>query len=271
MLDYSRRSRRKNYITLSLPQLNLRGGNFRNASKISLASRLSKYAFFATIGFVVIMMVLFVWYGRDLPAPGKLIEVQANQSSGIYDRKGELLYSVYENQNRIYVDLKDIPKYLQQGTIAIEDKDFYTNRGFSVTGYLRGLLIDPILRGRVTGGSTITQQLVKNALLTSERTLPRKIKELMLSIQVDRKYTKDEILEMYFNAVPYGGTAIGVQTASQIYFNKDVKELNLAESAFLAGLPQAPSVYSPFSGDKYYLQRTLTKIKLIKPIKRLKK
>ncbi|OGH11428.1 MAG: hypothetical protein A3B38_01200 [Candidatus Levybacteria bacterium RIFCSPLOWO2_01_FULL_36_13] len=256
MLDYSRRSRRKNYLTFSFPRFNI-GGNryFRNTSKMTLASRLSKYAFFATIGFVVLMMALFVWYGRNLPAPGKLIEVQANQSSGIYDRNGELLYSVYQNQNRIYVKLNDIPKYLQQGTIAIEDKDFYTNKGFSITGYLRAVRNLVLLQG-LSGGSTLTQQLVKNALLTSERTIPRKIKELMLSIQVDRKYSKDQILEMYLNDVPYGGTAIGVQIASLIYFDKDVKDLSLAESAFLAGLPQSPSIYSPFSGNKYYLQRT---------------
>ncbi len=259
MLDYSRRSRKKNYLTLTFPRFGFRTNSYlRNTSKITLASRLSKYAFFATLGFVILMVMLFVWYGKDLPAPGKLIEAQANQSSGIYDRNGELLFSVFQTQNRIYVELKDIPKYLQQGTIAIEDKNFYTNRGFSVTGYIRGLIIDPILRRRITGGSTLTQQLVKNALLSSERTLPRKIKELMLSIQVDRKYTKNQILEMYLNDVPYGGTAIGVQTASLIYFNKDVKELNLAESAFLAGLPQAPSAYSPFSGNKYYLDRTQT-------------
>ena len=256
MLDYSRRSRRKNYLTFSFPRFNI-GGNryFRNTSKMTLASRLSKYAFFATIGFVVLMMALFAWYGRNLPAPGKLIEVQANQSSGIYDRNGELLYSVYQNQNRIYVKLNDIPKYLQQGTIAIEDKDFYTNKGFSITGYLRAVRNLVLLQG-LSGGSTLTQQLVKNALLTSERTIPRKIKELMLSIQVDRKYSKDQILEMYLNDVPYGGTAIGVQIASLIYFDKDVKDLSLAESAFLAGLPQSPSIYSPFSGNKYYLQRT---------------
>src|SRR3990167_7947699 len=256
MLDYSRRSRRKNYLTFSFPRFNI-GGNryFRNTSKMTLASRLSKYAFFATIGFVVLMMALFVWYGRNLPAPGKLIEVQANQSSGIYDRNGELLYSVYQNQNRIYVKLNDIPKYLQQGTIAIEDKDFYTNKGFSITGYLRAVRNLVLLQG-LSGGSTLTQQLVKNALLTSERTIPRKIKELMLSIQVDRKYSKDQILEMYLNDVPYGGTAIGVQIASLIYFDKDVKDLNLAESAFLAGLPQSPSTYSPFGGNDYYLART---------------
>jgi penicillin-binding protein 1C len=216
---------------------------------------LAKFAFIGLLGLIVLMVILFVWYGRDLPTPGKLIAAQTNQSSGIYDRNGTLLYSVYQNQNRTYVSLKTIPKYLQQGTISVEDRNFYTNKGFSITGYVRAALNIVFLRG-LSGGSTLTQQLVKNVLLSPERTLPRKIKELMLSIQVDRKYTKDEILEMYLNDVPYGGTAIGVQAASQLYFNKDVKELSLAQSAFLAGLPQSPSAYSPFSGNKYYIQRT---------------
>ncbi|PIR80391.1 MAG: penicillin-binding protein, partial [Candidatus Levybacteria bacterium CG10_big_fil_rev_8_21_14_0_10_35_13] len=259
MLDYVRSSRRKSkYFTLSFPKFGGGFNKFGSTSKTEFYSRFAKYAFFGLIGFIILMAVLFVWYGRDLPAPGKLVEAQANESSGIYDRNGKLLFSVYQNQNRIYVTLDKVPKYLQQGTIAIEDKNFYENEGFSITGYIRGLVIDPILRQRITGGSTITQQLVKNVLLTSERTLPRKIKELMLAIQVDRKYTKNEILEMYLNDVPYGGTAIGVQAAAQIYFNKDVKDLNLAQSAFLTGLPQSPSIYSPFSGNKHYLNRTKT-------------
>lgn len=260
MLDYKRRSRRHNkYFTLSFPNFGRKYNlvNYlNNTPKIVLYGKLARYSFFGLIGFILFMTFLFIWYGRELPAPGKLIAAQANQSSGIYDRSGELLYSVYQDQNRIYVELKDIPKYLQQGTIAIEDKNFYQNKGFSLTGYVRGLIIDPILRRRISGGSTITQQLVKNVLLSSERTLPRKVKELMLAIQVDSKYSKNQILEMYLNDVPYGGTAIGVAAASQIYFNKDVKELNLAESAFIAGLPQGPSLYSPFSGNKYYINRT---------------
>ncbi len=225
---------------------------------IFLLSKLSRYAFFGLIGFILLMTVLFIWYGRDLPTPGKLVNSDLSQSTRIYDRSGILLYSVYSNENRTYVKLSDIPKYLQQGTVAIEDKNFYTNQGFSITGYIRGLIIDPIFRRRVSGGSTITQQLVKNVLLTSERSLPRKIKELMLSIQVDKKYTKDQILEMYLNDVPYGGANIGVEAAAESYFGKKVKDLDLAESAFLSGLPQAPSVYSPFTGGKYYIDRTAT-------------
>ena len=262
MLDYARRSRRQNsqYFTLNIPNfIGRRFYKFRqgynNTPKIILYSKLAKYSFFGFLGLILLMIVLFIWYGRDLPAPGKLIAAQANQSSGIYDRNGTLLYSVYQNQNRIYVNLKGIPKYLQEGTIAIEDKNFYTNQGFSVTGYLRAIRDIVLLRG-ISGGSTLTQQLVKNVLLTSEQSIPRKIKELMLSIQVDRRYSKDQILEMYLNDVGYGGTAVGVQAASQVYFNKDVKDLDLAQSAFLAGLPQSPTTYSPFSGNKYYVDRT---------------
>jgi penicillin-binding protein 1C len=267
MLDYQRNTRRRSkYFILSLPsfgfkfnrKFNRNFSSFKqvsNTPRIVLFSRLAKFAFFGLIGLVIIMIGLFIWYGRDLPTPGKLIAAQSNQSSGIYDRNGTLLYSVYQNQNRTYVSLKDIPKNLQHGTISVEDRNFYTNSGFSITGYLRAALNIVFLRG-LSGGSTLTQQLVKNVLLSPERTLPRKIKELMLSIQVDRKYSKDQILEMYLNDVPYGGTAIGVEAAAQLYFSKDVKDLDLAQSAFLSGLPQSPSTYSPFSGNKYYIQRT---------------
>lgn len=242
MVDY--RSRRRSRLT--------RYGKI----DIFTLSKLTKYAFFGLIGFIFISIVLFLWYGRDLPTPGKLVNADLEESTRIYDRKGILLYSVFQNENRTYVKLADIPKQVQQATIAIEDKNFYTNQGFSVTSYFRGLVIDPILRRRVTGGSGITQQLVKNVLLSSERSIPRKIKELILSIQVDRKYTKDQILEMYLNDVPYGGANIGVEAAAESYFGKKVKELNLAESAFLAGLPQSPSIYSPFTGERYYIERT---------------
>lgn len=201
------------------------------------------------------MIGLFLWYGKDLPTPGKLVDAQLGNSTRIYDRNGKLLYSVYQQENRTYVKLTDIPNNLKNATISIEDKDFYKNQGFSVLGYLRAVRNLLFLRG-LSGGSTITQQLVKTVLLSSERTLPRKIKELMLSIQVSQKYSKDQILEMYLNDVPYGGANIGVEAASQSYFGKDVKDLNIAESAFLAGLPQAPSVYSPYSGNKYYIGRT---------------
>jgi len=259
MVDYNARSRRRHSRVKSrrLPKVKLN-------SKLFLYSRLSRYALFGLIGAVILVFGVFFWFSRDLPEPGKLIEAQADNSTRIYDRNGVPLYSVYEDVNRTYVDLDKIPKNLQYATIAVEDKNFYKNEGFSLTGYIRGLIIDPIFRRRVTGGSTITQQLVKNVLLTSERSIPRKVKELVLAIQVDKRYSKDEILEMYLNDVPYGGTAIGVEAASGSYFGKEVSDLNLAESAFLAGLPQSPSAYSPYSGNDYYIDRSAQVLKAMR-------
>ncbi len=225
------------------------------SEKMFLYSRIAKFTLIGLVGAVVITFILFLWYSKDLPTPGKLTNAQQSQSTRIFDRKGTQLYSVYKDQNRIYVKLLDIPKPLQQATIAIEDREFYKNQGFSITGYLRAFR-NIVLFRNLSGGSTITQQLVKNVLLSSERTLPRKIKELILAVQVDKKYSKDEILEMYLNDVPYGGTAVGVEAAAELYFGKSAKDIDLAESSFLAGLPQSPSSYSPFSGNKYYIART---------------
>ncbi|MBI4091810.1 MAG: PBP1A family penicillin-binding protein, partial [Candidatus Levybacteria bacterium] len=208
-------------------------------------------------GGIVLFFLYFLWVSRDLPAPGKLAGSDIKDSTKILDKNGVVLYSIFKDYNRLYVPLKEVPDNLKAATISIEDKDFYTNKGFSVTGLIRGLLLDPILKNRVTGGSTITQQLVKNVLLSPERSITRKLKELILAVQVDQRFSKLEILEMYLNNVPYGGTAIGVEAAANLYFGKHAKELNLAQTAFLAGLPQAPSIYSPFVGkDKAYITRT---------------
>lgn len=226
------------------------------SSRIFFFSSFTRMAFFGLIGIVILTTLLFIIYSRDLPTPGKLTASNLSQSTRILDRNGVVLYDIYGDQNRTYVELKEIPKTLQQATIAIEDKDFYENEGFSVLGFLRGIIIDPIIKQRITGGSTITQQLVKNALLTSERSIPRKIKELILAIQVDQKYDKDQILELYLNVAPYGGTNVGVETASEQYFGKKAKDLNLVESAILAGFPQSPSIYSPYGEyPKSYIGR----------------
>lgn len=224
-------------------------------SKMFVFSKLLKYGFFALLALLVAIPLVFFWYSRDLPTPGKLVQSKYKDATRIYDRKGELLYSFFQDENRTYVKLSEIPKNLQEATISVEDQDFWENKGFSPTAYLR-VAKDAVTGKGLTGGSTISQQLVKNVLLTSERSLPRKIKELVLSIQINQVYSKEQILEMYLNNIPYGGSAVGVEAAAQTYFGKKAKELNLAESAFLAGLPQSPSVYSPFSGNKYYVDRT---------------
>ncbi len=221
-----------------------------------MLNRLVRFAFFGLIGLVVLFLVYFVWISRDLPTPGKLANSDIKDSTKILDKNGIVLYSIYKDVNRLYIPLNEVPKILKQATVSTEDQDFYTNNGFSVRGYLR-VVKDILLYRQVTGGSGITQQLVKNVLLSPERSVTRKIKELILSIQVDQRFSKDQILEMYLNNVPYGGTAVGVEAASNLYFGKHVKELNLAQSAFLAGLPQSPTYYSPFSGkDKAYVARS---------------
>ncbi len=182
---------------------------------------------------------------EKLPHP-QLLEVrEIPVTTKIFDRNGFLLYEIYAEQNRTPVNLAEIPPFLKQATIAIEDKEFYSHLGFSPRGILRATK-EIIFNRRIQGGSTITQQLVRSALLNQEMTLQRKIKEIILSFWAERIYSKDQILEMYFNQVPYGGTAWGIEAASQTYFGKSVQDLSLAEAAYLAGLPASPSVYSPF-------------------------
>lgn len=203
----------------------------------------------------VFSFILFAWYSKDLPSPSKVVR-RDGFSSKIYDRNGELLYDIYDGEKRNPVGWDDIPGYLKQATIAVEDKDFYNHKGFDPLTPFR-IIKNLFYFGKVTGGSTLTQQLTKNVLLTSERLITRKIKELILSIQIDAKYSKDEVLLMYLNEAPYGGSSWGVGSAVEQYFDKSVDELNLAESAILAGLPQLPSIYSPFSKTpKAYVDRT---------------
>jgi 1A family penicillin-binding protein len=216
---------------------------------------LAKLAFLGVIAlflgsFVVLPLVAFT-----LPSPDKIVRTQGF-STKILDRDGEVLYDVYANQNRTAVVLPDVPLYLREATIAIEDKNFYKHQGFDPTGMLRAAM-NIFTLGKLQGGSTLTQQLVKNVLLSPERTIFRKIKEFVLAIQIEKKYSKDEILLMYLNEAPYGGTAWGVEAASEAYFGKKVRDLNLVESAILAGLPQKPSSYSPYSSTpKAYIGRT---------------
>ncbi|MFQ5452551.1 MAG: transglycosylase domain-containing protein, partial [Candidatus Paceibacterota bacterium] len=158
-------------------------------------------------------------------------------------------------KNRIPVDLEEIPDHVRQATIAIEDKNFYSHPGFSVWGMVRAMF-NTLIKRRLEGGSTLTQQLVKNVLLTRERTINRKIKEFILALELERRYGKDEILELYLNEAPYGGTFWGIASAAQGYFGKDVGELTLAEAAVLAGLPQRPTYYSPIIGkERAYIGR----------------
>lgn len=200
---------------------------------------------------VIIMVGMFAWISKDLPDPDKILERNIAQSTQIFDRTGEhLLYEIYGDKKRTLVTLEEIPDYLEHATIAIEDKTFYKHGGVSLWGIFRGVVLQKLRGGSVQGGSTLTQQFVKNSILTDERTITRKVKEWILSYQIEKKFSKDEILQMYLNEIPYGSTAYGVQAASQKYFGKKVQDINLAESALLAALPQAPTRYSPYGSNK---------------------
>ncbi len=184
---------------------------------------------------------------KDLPNPEQFETRQVSQSTKIYDRTGKvLLYEIHGEEKRTSVPFEEIPDYIKQATIAIEDKNFYQNPGFDWRGILRALLKN-ISSGEFSqGGSTITQQLARNAFLSPEKTIIRKIKELIVSFELEKRYSKNEILNLYLNQIPYGGNAYGIEAASQTFFNKPAKELSLAEAALLASLPRATSYYSPW-------------------------
>lgn len=201
---------------------------------------------------VLILGISFAGYSyflvsiaHDLPSPLNLKSLPTPTTTEFYDRNGVLLYRFYEGKNRTPVKLSEIPADLVHATIAMEDKNFYSHFGVDFYGIARAA-ISFLKDGKVSGGSTITQQLIKNTLLTPERTLERKAKEIILAFWTERIFSKEEILEMYFNEVPYGGTSWGIGAAAQTYFGKNVKDLNLPESAFLAGLPASPTTYSPY-------------------------
>jgi penicillin-binding protein 1C len=186
---------------------------------------------------------------KDVPIPSKLTKTPAPISTQILDRNGKLLYEVYSEYKRTPIAFADIPAYVKEGTIAIEDKNFYYHHGIDLTGVLRAAF-NTLTGKRLEGGSTITQQLVKNSLLSdTQRTITRKIKEAVLAILTEFTYSKDQILELYLNYTPYGGTAYGIEAAANTYFGKSAKNLDLAEAALLVGLPQSPTRYSPFGAN----------------------
>ncbi len=190
--------------------------------------------------------VAFVsWVSRDLPDPNKIIDREIPLTTKMYDRTGKtVLYEIHGAEKRTAINLSEIPKYAIHATITAEDRGFYEHRGFSITGIIRSILKN-ILSNEKVGGSTITQQLVKNAILTSEKTYTRKAKELILSYQIEKKFSKDDILKMYFNEIPYGSVVYGIEAAAQTFFGKSAKDITLAEAAILAAIPQAPTYYSP--------------------------
>jgi len=214
--------------------------------------------YYFSLGVLITCLLMFFYQSylfiKGLPSPTAIGKVNFPLSTHLYDRNGRLLYEIYRQENRTPVKLKDLPPFVYQATIAIEDKDFYKHQGISFLAILRAIR-ETFFKNNLQGGSTITQQLVKASLLTPQRTWQRKIKEIILALWAEKIYSKNQILEMYLNQVAYGGSAYGVEEAAKTYFGKSAKDLNLEEAAFLAGLPQAPSIYSPYVNPKMAKKR----------------
>ncbi|SKA04706.1 penicillin-binding protein 1A [Selenihalanaerobacter shriftii] len=219
----------------------------------------NKNSNFKKISIIVIILIIAIisgamvgsiaWIIKEAPDISNYGRWKPSEATMIYSEDGKLLTRLYQ-ENRDYVPISKIPKNLQNAIVAIEDNRFYEHYGVDPWAIARALWVDIKGGGIIQGGSTLTQQLAKNALLTHERTIYRKIQEAYLAIQFERMYTKKEILEFYLNEIYLGHSVYGVQTAAKYYFNKDVSNLNLAESALIAGLPKAPNHYSPYEDPK---------------------
>ncbi len=196
--------------------------------------------------------LLAVWVANlKIPDLSAFENIQVSQSTKIYDRTGTvLLYSINPNTRRTVVPFDQISPYIKNATIAIEDSDFYTNIGIKPLSIIRSGIVDVFHAGYDQGGSTITQQVIKNSLLTSNKTISRKIEELVLAVKLTREMPKDDILDTYLNEISYGGTLDGVESASQAFFGVDASNVDLAQAAYIAALPQAPSFYSPYGQNK---------------------
>jgi len=215
--------------------------------KSSLFSKILKGILITGFVFVILIFGLFFYFIKDLPRPEKFTESTIFQSTKIYDRTGKiLLYEIAGKEKRTIVSEKEIPDYLKFAVIVAEDKNFFKHKGFDLKGIVRAILYDLKVKKFAQGGSTISQQLIRNYFLSKQKTLKRKTRELILALELERKYPKEKILTWYLNLVPFGGNLYGVESASQTFFGKHTSELSLAESAILAALVKAPSYYSPY-------------------------
>jgi penicillin-binding protein 1A len=194
------------------------------------------------------------WLRRDLPSPEQVVAVQSPVKTTVYDVRGRVLHEFYR-ENRSPVPLRLIPRHVVNATLATEDRNFYEHWGVDLWGISRAVVNNALRRRGMQGGSTITQQLARNLFLTQERTLTRKLKEMALAIELERDYSKDQILEMYFNQIYFGEGAYGVEAAARTFFDRPLAQLTLPQCALLVGIPANPTVYSPRRRPKAALAR----------------
>jgi 1A family penicillin-binding protein len=201
---------------------------------------------------ILLVGIFIIWASMlKLPDFKSFTEQKVQSSTKIYDRTGKiLLYNVNQDIKRTVIPSQDMGVNIKNATVAIEDSQFYTDSGIRVTSILRGTIWAVLTGKKIQGGSTITQQLIKNTLLTSQRTISRKVKEWILAIKLEQVMSKDDILTLYLNQAPYGGNIYGIEEASKLFFNKEPADLTLAESAYLAAIPNGPTYYSPYGKNK---------------------
>lgn len=220
--------------------------------------KLLKEIFLISLSVGVVFFAVFIGWVASLQLPdfNNFENRSIANSTKIYDRTGEtVLYNIHDNIRRTEVPIDEISPYIREATIAIEDAYFYEHNGFRPTSFIRAAIANITTGGFNQGGSTIDQQVIKNALLTREKTITRKLKEIILALKLDREVPKDTILQIYLNESPYGGTIYGVEEASLSFFNKHASEVTLTEAAYLAALPQAPTYYSPFGKNVDKLEK----------------
>jgi 1A family penicillin-binding protein len=193
------------------------------------------------------VIFIFVYYAKDLPRPEKFTEKRQIESTKIYDRTGKtLLYEIYGEEKRTIVPLEVIPDYLKNAVVAIEDDRFYTHRGIDLKSIARAILVDLKIKSTAQGASTISQQLIRSSFLSTKKTVERKTREIILTLELERRYSKNQILYWYLNQIPFGQNTYGVEEASKTYFQKSVSEISLPEAAVLAAIIQSPSRLSPY-------------------------
>lgn len=213
--------------------------------------RILRYSFLVMGAVILGGVIVFAYYAKDLPRPERFTERALALPTKIYDRSGTvLLYQIYGEEKRTVVSLSQIPPHLKQAVVLAEDANFYNHFGLDWRAIVRAVLTDLKLLQPIQGASTITQQLVRSSFLIREKTLERKIREIVLTLELERRYSKDQILEWYLNEIPFGSNTYGVEAASQSYFNKTVSEVSLAEAVTLAAIIRAPSLLSPYGGNK---------------------
>jgi 1A family penicillin-binding protein len=232
--------------------------NLKTKFNLSIVGKILKWGFFALLAMAGLLIIMVIYYTWDLPQPEKFTETPFIQSTKIYDRTGQvLLYDIYGEEKREVVSFDQISDNLKHSVLASEDSRFYQHGGVDVLGILRALWVDIKSQSKSQGGSTITQQLVRSVYLTGQKSISRKIKEAVLSIELEARYSKDQILDWYLNQIPFGENAYGAESASQTYFNKHASELTIAEAALLTAIIPAPSYYSPYGShqDELYAKK----------------